>query len=52
MDRKTGQAGQRHPLVVRSLAWTAVGLILLAVFTMYLQPDFLVLLANQIWLCF
>ena len=39
-------------MIVRSLAWTAVGLILLAVFTMYLQPDFLVLLANQIWLCF
>ena len=44
--------GQRHPMIVRSLWWTAAGLTLLAVFSMYLQPDFLVLLANQIWLCF
>lgn len=44
--------GKRHPLILRSLAWAAAGLVLLAVFAMYMQPDFLVLLANQIWLCF
>lgn len=52
MNNMYGTTGKRHPMIVRSLAWTAVGLILLAVFAMYLQPDFLVLLANQIWLCF
>ena len=30
----------------------AAGVVLAAVFAAYLQPDFLVLLANQIWLCF
>lgn len=29
----------------------AVG-VLLAVFAMYTQPDFLVTLANQVWSCF
>lgn len=30
----------------------AVTVMLAAVFAAYLQPDFLVVLANQIWLCF
>ena len=30
----------------------AAAVVLTAVFVAYLQPDFLVLLANQIWLCF
>lgn len=51
-ELKVATTGQQHPMMVRSLAWAAVALILLAVFGLYLQPDFLVLLANQIWLCF
>ena len=47
-----GQTNNRHPVLTRSLMWAAVTIVLLAVFAMYLQPDFLVLLANQIWLCF
>lgn len=30
----------------------AAAVVLAAVFAAYLQPDFLVLLANQVWLCF
>lgn len=36
----------------RLLLWTLVTLILLAVFFLYTQPDFLVQLANQVWACF
>ena len=46
------QTSNRHPMLTRSLIWAGVTSVLLAVFAMYLQPDFLVLLANQIWLCF
>lgn len=42
----------RRHIVAHSLAWLGGVLVLLAVFSLYLQPDFLVLLANQIWLCF
>ena len=34
------------------LVWAFVGLVLLAVFSLYLQPDFLMTLGNQIWACF
>ena len=33
-------------------AWLGAVAALLAVFAMYQQPDFLVLLANQVWACF
>ena len=46
------QTHNRHPVLMRSMMWAAVTIVLLAVFAMYLQPDFLVLLATQIWLCF
>jgi hypothetical protein len=34
------------------LAWAAVLALLLAVFTLYTRPDFLVTLADQVWACF
>ena len=34
------------------LAWTLALAVLLAVFALYTQPDFLVTLADQIWACF
>jgi hypothetical protein len=37
---------------LRWLAWPAMLLILLAVFALYTQPDFMVMLANQVWACF
>lgn len=36
----------------RGLLWLAVLLILLAVFALYTQPDFMVMLADQVWACF
>lgn len=36
----------------RILLYAAVFLVLLGVFTLYTQPDFLVTLANQVWGCF
>ena len=36
----------------RLLVWAAIVLVLLAVFSLYLKPDFLMTLGNQIWACF
>ena len=36
----------------RLLMWMAVALALTAVFMAYTRPEFMVDLANQIWLCF
>jgi hypothetical protein len=36
----------------RGLAWSAVALVLAAVFAAYLRPDLAVTLANQVWACF
>ena len=36
----------------RGLAWAAVAALLLLTFDLYTQPDFLLKLSNQIWLCF
>ncbi len=37
---------------MRRLIWPLITLVLLAVFALYLQPDFMVQMANQIWACF
>ncbi len=39
-------------LAGRVLAWAAVAVLLLLTFDLYTQPDFLLKLSNQIWLCF
>jgi hypothetical protein len=36
----------------RLAAWSAVALVLAAVFAAYLRPDLAVDLANRIWACF
>ena len=36
----------------RLLVWALVVLVLLGVFGMYLHPDFMMTLGNQIWACF
>lgn len=39
--------------MARTLVWMAAALaLLLGVFGLYLQPDFMVQMANQIWSCF
>jgi hypothetical protein len=39
-------------IVKRVLTWTVIAIALGAVFMAYLRPEFMVDLANQIWLCF
>jgi hypothetical protein len=34
------------------LAWVAASALLLGVFALYTQPDFMVTLADQLWACF
>lgn len=36
----------------RTLIWAAVLAVLLAVFALYLQPQFMLTLADQVWACF
>ena len=36
----------------RILIWAAVLAVLLAVFALYLQPQFMLTLADQVWACF
>ena len=40
------------PTMRRVLTWTLVLAALLGVFMLYLQPDFMVQLAQQAWACF
>ena len=38
--------------LMQTLTWLAATTALLGVFALYTQPDFLVVLANQVWACF
>lgn len=40
------------PIGRRLLTWALVLAVLLGVFMLYLQPDFMVQLAQQAWACF
>ena len=42
---------QRQRLM-HTAAWLAATAALLGIFGLYIQPDFLVVLANQVWACF
>lgn len=37
---------------MQRLVWPVIMLVLLAVSALYLHPDFMVQMANQIWACF
>ena len=46
-----------RPSPHRALLWRGIGLalvmtVLLAVFSLYTQPDFFFTVANQVWACF
>lgn len=46
-------ATQTRPRILRQLAlWAAVLLVLGLVFMLYLQPQFMLGMADQIWACF
>ena len=36
----------------RTLTWTAIGVVLIAVFAAYLRPELALTLATQLWNCF
>jgi hypothetical protein len=36
----------------RTLVWAVVGVVLIAVFAAYLQPELALTLATQLWNCF
>jgi hypothetical protein len=38
--------------LIKALAYGGAVIVLLAVFTLYMRPDFLVSMSNQIWTCF
>jgi hypothetical protein len=40
------------PLAIRALVFGAVLCVLLAVFSLYTRPDFMLTLANEVWSCF
>ena len=42
----------QHPFVRQALVAVVCTLVLLGVLSLYLQPDFLLTLANQMWGCF
>lgn len=44
--------GRSVPWAWRWLAWTVAVVLCLAVFGMYTVPDFMVMLADQMWACF
>jgi hypothetical protein len=41
-----------HPAITKALVFGAVLCALLAVFSLYTRPDFMLTLANQVWSCF
>ena len=41
-----------QPRLTRLLAWSAITATLLAVLGLYVQPDFMVHMAEQLWACF
>jgi hypothetical protein len=43
---------QLNPTAKRLLVWAVAAVALGAVFMAYIRPEFMVELANQIWLCF
>ncbi|MDP1998418.1 MAG: hypothetical protein Q8K22_02350 [Rhodoferax sp.] len=41
-----------HPIATKALVFGAVLCVLLAVFSLYTRPDFMLTLANEVWSCF
>jgi hypothetical protein len=42
----------RRNMLPRLLAYTVALILLLLVFSLYLQPEFMVTMAQQLWACF
>lgn len=49
----TASPPARHvPRWLKALLWLGAGAVLAAVFGLYLDPDFMLLMADQVWACF
>jgi hypothetical protein len=48
----SNQPSQHRFSATKVIAYTAAMALLLAVFSLYLRPEFMVAMANQIWSCF
>jgi hypothetical protein len=52
VSASTTSPGRSVPQVWRWLGWITAVVLCLAVFGMYTVPDFMVMLADQMWACF
>lgn len=52
MSATSASTPSRAPRWRAWLGWVAAALVCLAVFGMYTAPDFMVMLADQMWNCF
>lgn len=46
------QTSAPWPLWQRAALWLLAGAALAGVFALYLEPDFMLTMANQVWACF
>ncbi len=52
MNNMSPPPQKRSPRVLHWLGWAVAVLLCLAVFGMYTVPDFMVMVADQVWACF
>lgn len=52
MDMNTAPRHGHPTPWLRRLIWPLLVLVLLGVFAMYTQPEFMMHMANQVWSCF
>ena len=50
--RHPGARGAALPVLYRVLSFAGAAAVLAGVFALYLDPDFMVTLAQQLWACF
>ena len=52
MHRHSAMQAPLKPWLIRAAVWSAVVAVGLGVLMLYTRPDFLVMVADQIWACF
>lgn len=52
MNTPSAHPAPSVPPALRWFAWAVAALLCLGVFAMYTVPDFMVMLADQVWSCF
>lgn len=51
-DPSASASPPSSPAWLRTAGWAVATLVCLAVFALYMQPEFLMTLADQLWSCF